>query len=236
MKKTPSTLQNLRNPVWNHLYLHYKYLFRDLKRVISQYAGGNVLDVGCGNKPYKQLFKNNISYVGCDVVQSSGQEVDVICPATALDFGDNYFDTVFSTQVLEHVNDHRKAISEVRRVLKPGGYFIFSVPFAWELHMEPHDYMRFSKYGIRFLQKTYNFKELELAANGGKWAAIGQLKLSILLTRFRKYPGIRTANKLFINYMGIKLLMNLYYSLMDKIDYDETFTLNYVVVWQKPVE
>ena len=84
--------------------------------------------------------------------------------------------------------------------------------------------------------KTYNFKELELAANGGKWAAIGQLKLSMLLTRFRKYPGIRTANKLIINYLGIKLLMNLYYSFMDKIDYDEVFTLNYVVVWQKPME
>jgi len=121
-------------------YLVYKYLFRDLKTVIAKYASGKLLDVGCGNKPYQSLFTNLETYTGCDVVQSSRFLVDVICPATKLDFENESFDTIFSTQVLEHVDDHQEAFSEISRVIKPGGYFIFSVPFTWELHEEPYDF------------------------------------------------------------------------------------------------
>lgn len=234
MKQYASTLNTLRNPFWNHLYLHYKSLFRDIRNAVNGYGRGDVLDMGCGNKPYEHLFTKHTSYTGCDVVQSSDNRVDVVCPATAMDFEDNRFDTVFSTQVLEHVDDHRQAIAEVKRVLKPGGHFILSVPFTWELHMEPHDYLRFSKYGIRFLQQHYGFEEVELVACGGKWATIGQLRLSMMLTAFRKYPGIRTINKLIIHYLGVKLCINLWYSLLDKIDYDEVITMGYVAVWKKP--
>lgn len=50
------------------------------------------------------------------------------CPAERLDFVDNSFDIVFSNEVLEHVNDDRKAVSEAIRVLKPGGKFIVFTP------------------------------------------------------------------------------------------------------------
>ncbi len=214
-------------------YLVYHYLFPELRRVIESYASGNILDVGCGNKPYLSLFKTYISYTGCDVVQSSKFLVDVICPATNLNFGDAHFDTVFSTQVFEHVNDHQMAFSEVSRVLKPGGYFIFSVPFTWELHEEPHDFFRFTKYGIAFLMEKYGFEKVEIKPNGGKWAAIGQMRVNIMWSAFRKRPGLATIYKLIVKYSGLRIIYNCFYRLLDSLEKDDLLTLNYVCVARK---
>jgi SAM-dependent methyltransferase len=225
-----STLKISRNQTD---YLVYKYLFRDLKYAVAKYAKGNVLDVGCGNKPYLELFDHVDSYMGCDVVQSSRNLVDVICPATDLKFESNQFDTVFCTQVLEHVDDHRKAIEEICRVLKPGGNFVFSVPFSWELHEEPYDYFRFTKYGIEFLMNKYGFEKIEIIHNGGKWAAVGQLRLSMIWSRFRNNPRRATWYKLFVKYSGLKIILNTFYSWLDKVDHDDLLTLNYVCVARK---
>jgi len=214
-------------------YLVYKYLFRDLKKVIGLYAAGKILDVGCGNKPYLNYFTNFESYTGCDVVQSSEFLVDVICPATDLQFESNQFDTVFSTQVLEHVNDHQAAFGEISRVIKPGGYFIFSVPFTWELHEEPYDYFRFTKYGIAFLMEKYGFEKIEIIPNGGKWAAIGQMRINMIWSMFRTKPKLAKWFKLLIKYSGLRIIMNGYYSLLDKWEFDDLLTLNYVCVAKK---
>ncbi len=214
-------------------YLVYHYLFPELKRVIQMYAKGKVLDVGCGNKPYKSLFPTTIEYIGCDVVQSSLFLVDTICPATDLSFDDSKFDTVFSTQVLEHVNDHQKAFGEINRVLKPGGIFLFSVPFTWELHEEPHDFFRFTKYGIAFLLEKYGFECVEIKANGGKWAAIGQLRINMIWSRWRNAPRLATFYKLLVKYSGLRIFFNLFYRLLDRLEYDELLTLNYVCVARK---
>jgi len=225
--KKPETSLN------SNSYLVYKYLFRDLRTVIGKYASGKLLDVGCGNKPYRALFTHIDSYTGCDVVQSSEFLVDVICPATNLPFEKGQFDSVFSTQVLEHVDDHQAAFGEISRVLKPGGYFIFSVPFTWELHEEPYDYFRFTRYGISFLMEKYGFENIEIIPNGGKWAAIGQMRVNIIWSRFRKRPSLAKWYKLVIKYSGLRMILNTYYSLLDQWEFDELLTLNYVCVARK---
>jgi SAM-dependent methyltransferase len=62
----------------------------------------------------------------------------VICGnAEKLDFNDNIFDLIYSTNVLEHVQDPEKVLCESLRVLKPGGYLQFVIPnyFSfWEGH------------------------------------------------------------------------------------------------------
>jgi SAM-dependent methyltransferase len=216
-------------------YLVYKYLFKDLKRVIEQYASGRVLDVGCGNKPYISFFNKIESYIGCDHMQSSLQLVDVICPATELIFDDNSFDTVFCTQTLEHIADHHRAFSEINRVLKPGGYFIFSVPFTWELHEEPFDYFRFTKYGIRFLIDKFGFEQIEMIPNGGKWAALGQIRINVIWSIFRNKLTLAKWHRFFLRFSGCLILLNAFYLLLDKWEQDDLLSLNYVCVARKIV-
>src|SRR5215216_1408725 len=136
-------------------YIHYYFLIRDIKEAVDRYAKGRLLDLGCGNKPYESFYvPGTTSQIGCDVMQSDKNRVDVVCPATELQFPDAHFDTVFCTQVLEHVFRHDEMMKEIYRVLKPGGHIILTVPFAWELHEEPHDFFRYTKYALKELFET----------------------------------------------------------------------------------
>ncbi len=216
-----------------HYIVNY-FLFNDISTAINNFASGKTLDIGCGNKPYKSLFETKVDdYTGCDIMQSDMHVVDVICPATKLLFDDNSFDTVFSTQVMEHVEDHNAMLSEACRVLKPGGVAIFTVPFCWELHEEPYDFFRFSKYGLRFLFEKYGFEHISITANGGKWATVTQLFLNTLLST-RKY---RTWRAFVIKHVFITLRFIWIYNKLsvwfDKRYFDDGLTLNYIITARK---
>lgn len=226
-------LSGVRTGLSDPTYLIYKFLFRDLQDAISMHARGDVLDIGCGNKPYEQLFTGGGRYVGCDIVQSSGNRVDVICDVTNIPLEDGQFDTVFSTQVLEHVADHQKMLNEAYRLLRPGGKIILSAPMAWEHHEMPYDFFRFTRSGMEYIFEKAGFKVIKIKANGGKWAFIGQLRQNVMMSSGRGKgalkPIIRIAHKLVLKYY-----LNLKYSLLERLDKDEDFvTLNFVVVAEK---
>jgi SAM-dependent methyltransferase len=218
------------------LYIHYYFLNRDIKDAITNYAKGNFLDLGCGNKPYQSLYKPlTVSQVGCDVVQSNQNSVDVLCPATDLKFDASQFDTVLCTQVLEHVFEHDKLMSEAFRVLRPGGHLILTVPFAWELHEEPYDFFRYTRHALKQLFEQTGFEIDYIKPNGGKWAAIYQLRNNMMYSSFRKRKTFFNKLKKIL-YMELRLtqLRNHFAVWMDKRFYDEGFTLNYIVVAHKP--
>jgi SAM-dependent methyltransferase len=208
-------------PKSDYYYLVYKPLIRELEAAVKKYAKGKVLDIGCGNKPYEAMFKGLITeYVGCDVVQSSGGKVDVICEATKITLPDASFDTVFSTQAIEHVADHQALVNEAYRLLKPGGHAIISGPMYWHLHEEPYDFFRFTKYGFQHVLEKAGFKMVEIKANGGKWATLGQVILHTLPRRLTKYGFLRSMHNRFFTYLDEKF-------------YNDFNTMNYVVVGKK---
>lgn len=215
-------------------YIVMHYLIEDLQTAIGKYANGRVLDIGCGNKPYEIFFKDRITgYTGCDVVQSDKNKVDVICEATALAFPDALFDTVFSTQVIEHVGDPFKMLQEANRVLQPNGQIIVSAPFCWELHEEPYDFYRYSKYGLKAMFEQKGFEVIEIKANGGKWAAIFQMNINMIYSTFKKRKWwIRIAKGIFIN-LRFTSLLNKIAVWVDKKFHDELLTLNYVIIARK---
>jgi SAM-dependent methyltransferase len=212
-------------------YIVMKLLIEDLTNAINKYAHGDLLDVGCGNKPYEPLFLNKIkSYTGCDVVQSSLNKVDVICEATQLEFEAEKFHTVFTTQVLEHVGNPEKMLAEIFRVLLPDGTLILSAPFTWELHEEPHDYFRFTKHGLQEILKRNGFDSIEVKANGGKWAAILQLNLNIIFSTFDNKSWLTKCLKFLFTKCRLTMLLNQIALFCDKKFYDDLLTLNYVIV------
>jgi SAM-dependent methyltransferase len=79
-------------------------------------------------------------------------------------FDDNYYDVVILDEVLEHVRKPWKAVSNIHRILKPGGYLISSSPFMIAEHKCPLDYWRFTKDGLGVLLE--DFKEVQLHSWG----------------------------------------------------------------------
>ena len=71
----------------------------------------------------------NIDYVSADV---TGEPASVRSDLTAIAFSDNRFDCIFCYHVLEHIQEDTKAMRELFRVLKPGGWAIPQVPIDWE--------------------------------------------------------------------------------------------------------
>ena len=139
------------------------------------YVKGTTLDVGCGIKPYeKTFFAGATKYIGMDYLTDRSTP-DVVGSATDIPLGDASFDTVVSTEVLEHVPDPLKALREMYRVLKPGGYLILSTPMYWPRHEVPYDFFRYPYDGILHLVKTSGFELVQLYNRGRTYAFLGQV-------------------------------------------------------------
>ncbi|MBP7511151.1 MAG: class I SAM-dependent methyltransferase [Bacteroidia bacterium] len=206
---------------FNVNYLVYFFLYRSLKIAIGRYSKGKLVDIGCGNKPYSKWVAPFVSeHIGCDIIQSSNNCVDVICEATDIPLPDNSFDTAFSTQTIEHVGDFQLMVNEAYRLLKPGGHFIVSGPMYWPLHEEPFDFHRFTKHGFAHSLKKAGFEVVEILPNGGKWALLGQVLIQTL-------PVWLTFPK------ALKWIHNRFFIWLDQKYFDPINTMNYVAIGRK---
>jgi len=228
-------LSSFEIPIDRTDYLVYKSYHSDLFECLKKYSKGRLLDVGCGNKPYAQIINNLVDeYLGCDIVQSSEQKVDILCNATEIQEPNESFDTILSTQAIEHIAEHQLVINESYRLLKFGGFLILSGPMYWPLHEEPYDFFRFTKYGFRHILNKAGFSIIEERSNGGKWALCGQALIHALYPDLNKHNSIKWKGLRFLIFLlgGVKGLNKLFIN-MDERYTDNTNTMNYVFVAQK---
>lgn len=132
---------------------------RDLGKRIS----GRTLDVGCGSKPYEQLY-GSTEYVGLeyDTPQNrSGKKADYLYDGKTFPFGDGEFDSMVPNEVFEHVFNPDRFLDETHRVLTPGGMILMTMPFVWDEHEQPHDFARYSSFSIRYLLERHGFEIIE---------------------------------------------------------------------------
>lgn len=109
---------------------------------------GRVLDYGAGNSPYRHVLSCE-RYVTADVSQNLAGEIDhLIMPGERLPIEDGAFDLVLLLDVLEHVPDPTFVLGEIRRMLVIGGRLVISVPFIYREHETPHDFARYTAFGI----------------------------------------------------------------------------------------
>lgn len=135
-------------------------------------AGLDIVDVGCGEKPFRPFFAGHASsYLGTDVFSSPS--VDRVCPAEALDVDDACADVVLCLSVLEHVNSPQRSVAELSRILRPGGVVFASTHGAFPWHPYPQDHWRWTQTGLPILfEHSGNFESIEISATRGTFSGM----------------------------------------------------------------
>lgn len=103
-----------------------------------------VLDAGAGDAPYRHLF-SHVKYETADTGDLGLGDRDHDVDLADLPMDDETYDQVICTQVIEHVREPDKMMSELHRVLRPGGTLWISAPLFYAEHGMPHDYRRFTR-------------------------------------------------------------------------------------------
>jgi SAM-dependent methyltransferase len=140
-------------------------------QLISKYARGKLLDLGCGDVALYEMYKPLVNESVC--VDWIGSYHDI----SHLDFEfnlnkpfpleDNYFDTILLTDVLEHISNPENLWKEMARVLKVGGKIIVGVPFIHLIHEAPYDFFRYTEYRLKLYCDENCLKVSELYPYGG---------------------------------------------------------------------
>jgi SAM-dependent methyltransferase len=119
---------------------------------------GDVLSIGSESDSdrqgdfYRNYFSMASSYTTSEVSPKFG--CDLICDVRSMpQIADSRYDCIICNGVLEHVDDYRAGLAEMTRILKNGGILLLGVPFRQAIHMGPHDFWRFTEFGVRYLLK-----------------------------------------------------------------------------------
>jgi SAM-dependent methyltransferase len=149
-----------------------------------------VLDVGCGAKPYAELFADAEAYVGLDIGENAAADVTGSVESIPLD--DESFDIVLCNQVLEHAADPARAVRELHRVATRGGRVLASTHGVQVYHPAPDDLWRWTHAGLeRLFRENGTWSELSVTPGAGTAACLamlGGLYIDLLAKRLRARP------------------------------------------------
>lgn len=151
-----------------------------LQAILGRFEG-TLLDVGCGQMPYKTLLTKPPSrvtrYIGLDLESNPIYEnqPDITWLEGRIPLDSNIIDCTICTEVLEHSPEPEAVLTEIHRVLKPGGLLFFTVPFLWPLHDVPYDEYRYTPFSLRRHLTASGFGDIEIRAMGGWDASLAQM-------------------------------------------------------------
>ena len=239
------------NPYW----LDWKQLRRSVED-LREHARGTLLDVGVSEAPYRTYYAPHVErYIGLEyppsildkqpdlwnILDQAKQSVDVFGDGNQLPFRDGAFDTVLSTEVLEHLPTPAVCVAEMARVLKPGGKLLLTVPFSQPLHELPNDFWRFTPSALALLAEDAGLEPISIEPRGNFATALGAMSSQWLLrsvgAKRRQSDGSvilsRWRSTLILPLLaGIQILFHL----ASKLTNDTTVVQGYALVARKPSE
>jgi SAM-dependent methyltransferase len=228
MKLIPKNLR-IYPHIKEHNWVIHEIMINFIAECSGKFARGTLVDIGCGMKPYKKFFDPYVErYIGIDLktCQDDGACPDVAADAYNTTLDDGSCEIILCTEVLEHLEEPRKALSEMNRILKDRGTVILTVPFFWHIHEAPRDFYRYSEYGLRYLFTRAGFEIVEIRPLTGFCVTFIQL-LVYFLMRFQKGIVLKTTGRT-LNWVFQYLALWL-----NKYDKSTDFTNLYGVVAQK---
>jgi SAM-dependent methyltransferase len=203
---------------------------RAIEERAARWFSGRLVEIGCGTKAKSLLVAPYVSeHVGLDHAASphGTGHVDLCASAYEIPVRTGSFDCVLSTAVLEHLEEPQRALSEARRILKPGGHAVYTAPLFWHLHEAPRDFYRYTRHGLDHLFRSAGFEVVEITALSGFWVTFGA-ELAYYLQSFRRGVFARPVD-------ALVALLNVVTARLDRGRFrDERFTWMYLVVARTP--
>jgi SAM-dependent methyltransferase len=140
-------------------------------RHLAEHARGRLVDLGCGTVPLYAAYRPLVSEVTCvdwSGNDASSRHLDIAHDLNQpLPLESARYDTAILSDVLEHIRRPEALLSEVSRILAPGGRLLLNVPFYYWLHEQPHDYFRYSEHALRSFVTDSGLSLLLLEGLGG---------------------------------------------------------------------
>lgn len=198
-----------------------------IEEEVARFAGSLperalVLDAGAGEGRYSRHFARQ-RYVGVDLGIGDAAwnytGLDAVADLGRLPFPAGCFDALLNIVTLEHVRDPAGVVGELGRVLRTGGEALLVVPQDWEIHQAPHDYFRYTRFGLIHLLEQAGFGEIRIDAAGGYFRLLSRRLLNGL--QFFRGPWFWLAA---IVVVPPALLL----PWLDRLDKERNFTLGYL--------
>lgn len=179
-------------------------IYKDIKKVLPVYSG-NVLDIGCGQSPYKFLLKEEQTrYYGIDVIEACEfgyHNPDITSfDGKNIPFADDMFDGIICTEVLEHVQDFQYLVDEIYRTAKKGAEIFVTVPWSARYHYIPYDYFRYTPSSLKTM--FCKFSEVTVQPRGSDISVISS-KLIVLF--FRNFFPVEKWKYIFLPFFIVAL-------------------------------
>jgi SAM-dependent methyltransferase len=208
-----------------------------IAEAVAEFAAGlpdraRVLDAGAGEAQYASFFRRQ-RYCAVDLGVGDSEwnygELDAISDLAALPFPADCFDACLNIVTLEHVREPARVLQEIARTLRPGGRILLVVPHEWEVHQAPHDYFRYTRYGVAHLLSQAGLKITRVSAVGGFFRLLARRMLNGLQFFC---GGVR-----WVFFPPAALLLvppALVLPALDFLDREHNFTLGYICTAHKP--
>ncbi len=194
-------------------------------------ARARVLDAGAGEGQYAHYFTRQ-RYCGVDLAVGDAawnySRLDVLADLTALPFRTGLFESALHIVTIEHLPEPACALAEIARSLAPGGILLVAAPHEWEVHQAPHDYYRYTRYGLTYLLQKAGFEILELRAAGGYFRLLSRR----LLNGLQFFAG-GARWLLFVPAAILLAPPALILPWLDGLDREKNFTLGYICTARK---
>ena len=209
----------------NHTYR----LKRFVRGISKKYGrkGGKIVDIGAGSCQYKDYLKD-FEYFSQDIQNNQQKSIDYVGKIETLP--SNTFDYILCTQVLEHLKEPNLAFKNFYRILKRKGRVFLTTHMAFEEHLAPNDYFRFTRYGLKYLAESNGFRVERIEPQGGRFLVLAK-ELQILIPRL-----LRNKWAILVFYLFFSLplfLLSLILFLLDFLDKGKSLTLNYECIFVK---
>lgn len=186
VSNTPPTGFSGRLKFYGRMLLDLQLLtiYRQVKKTLPSFRG-DVLDIGCGQSPYRVfLDESKTKYFGIDVQQADAfgyNNPDItFFDGKNIPFENEKFNGIICTEVLEHVEEYQYLINEIHRTTKTDASILVTVPWSARYHYIPYDYFRYTPSSLKTM--FAGFRDVTIKPRGGDTAVITS-KIVILFAR-----------------------------------------------------